>query len=744
MAIPDADVSELERRLTDASRSWRDDFTAATITEFGEDVGSRLARTFEASFPEAYKEDFSAATGALDLGRLERLGEAGTDLSLFSPLDAARGEARLKVFRRGAPISLSRGAPGAVVDGRRGRRRAALPARPTSTTRPTSTSSACATRPACPTDMREAFQDTIRAVWDGYNEIDGFNALVLGAGLTWRQATVLRAYAKYMQQGNTPLRRRTTSRRRCAATPTSPACSSSSSRRASTRAATVSAPTRRPVRRGSRRSSTGSSARSTTSRASTTTGSCAPTSPTSGPRCAPTTSSSATTASTTPTCRSSSSRRRSPTCPQPRPRFEIFVYSPRVEGVHLRFGAVARGGLRWSDRRDDFRTEVLGLVKAQMVKNTVIVPVGAKGGFFCKQLPDPSDRDAWLAEGIACYKTFISGLLDITDNLVDGADRAAGGRRTPRRRRLLPRRRRRQGHRDVLRHRQRRRPRLRLLARRRLRLRRLGRLRPQGDGHHRPRRVGLGPAPLPRARRRLPDRRTSPASASATCPATSSATGCCCSEHTRLVAAFDHRDIFLDPTPDAGRVVRRAQAAVRSAAVELAGLRHVADLRGRRRLLPHRSSRSRSAPRSARSLGLEADVTAMTPAELMKAILQAPVDLLWNGGIGTYVKASDETHADAGDKANDAIRVDGARAARPVRRRGRQPRADPARPHRVRRLRRGPRRRSTGRRDQHRLHRQLRRRRHLRPRGQHQDPARPGRPRRRPHREAAQRTCSPR
>ena len=93
--------------------------------------------------------------------------------------------------------------------------------------------------------------------------------------------------------------------------------------------------------------------------------------------------------------------------------------------MHLRFGAVARGGLRWSDRRDDFRTEVLGLVKAQMVKNAVIVPVGAKGGFFCKQLPDPGEREAWMAEGIACYKTFISGLLDITDNLVDGDERAA-------------------------------------------------------------------------------------------------------------------------------------------------------------------------------------------------------------------------------------------------------------------------------------------------------------------------------
>src|SRR5207342_2617846 len=109
-----------------------------------------------------------------------------------------------------------------------------------------------------------------------------------------------------------------------------------------------------------------------------------------------------------------------PDLPAPRPQFEIWVYSPRVEGVHLRFGPVARGGLRWSDRREDFRTEVLGLVKAQMVKNTVIVPVGSKGGFFVKRPPVGGDRDAVLAEGIACYKRFINGLLDITDNLVDG------------------------------------------------------------------------------------------------------------------------------------------------------------------------------------------------------------------------------------------------------------------------------------------------------------------------------------
>ena len=108
--------------------------------------------------------------------------------------------------------------------------------------------------------------------------------------------------------------------------------------------------------------------------------------------------------------------------PKPHPAFEIWVHSPQVEGVHLRFGAVARGGLRWSDRRDDFRTEVLGLVKAQMVKNAVIVPTGSKGGFFGKQLPDPGvDREAWMEAGRSAYRAFISGLLDVTDNRVDGA-----------------------------------------------------------------------------------------------------------------------------------------------------------------------------------------------------------------------------------------------------------------------------------------------------------------------------------
>ena len=217
-----------------------------------------------------------------------------------------------------------------------------------------------------------------------------------------------------------------------------------------------------------------------------------------------------------------------PGLPSPRPLYEIFVYSPRFEGIHLRGGKVARGGLRWSDRPEDFRTEVLGLVKAQMVKNTVIVPVGSKGGFVLKKAPPASDREAYLKEGVACYQDYLRGLLDLTDNLVAGQVRAAAAGAPHRRRRPLPGGGGRQGHGHLLRLRQRRLGRIRPLAGRRLRLRRQRRLRPQGDGHHRARRLGKRQAPLPRAGRRHAEPATSPWSASATCRATCSATACCC------------------------------------------------------------------------------------------------------------------------------------------------------------------------------------------------------------------------
>ncbi len=654
-AIPDVDVSELERRLTDASRSWRDDFTAATIAEFGEDIGSRLARAFQGAFPEAYKEDFSAATGALDLGRLEALGDSGTDLSLFSPLDAARGEARLKVFRRGDAISLSEVLPALssmgveVIDER--------PYQLDHDHHPSYIYEfGLRYAPGMPDGMREPFQDTIRAVWDGYNEIDGFNALVLGAGITWRQATVLRAYAKYMKQGNSPfavdyieeaLRGNTDITRllvQLFEARFDPGRNGLAAD-AEARTARVEEVTTRIERALDDVASLDHDRilRSylTHIRATLRTNYFQPDGD-GRPR---------------PYMSFKLEPSAIPDLPAPRPRFEIFVYSPRVEGVHLRFGAVARGGLRWSDRRDDFRTEVLGLVKAQMVKNTVIVPVGAKGGFFCKQLPDPADRDAWLAEGIACYTTFISGLLDITDNLVEG--------------RSVP-------PRDVVRH--------------------------DGDDSYLVVAADKGTATFSdiangvakdygfwlgdafasggsvgydhkamgitargawvSVQRHFRERGVDCQTQDFTCVGIGDMSGdvfgngLLCSEHTLLVAAFDHRDIFLDPNPDPAASFaerKRLFGLPRSSWQD-----YDASLISEGGGVYSRSLKSIPvSPEIRKALGLGSDATAMTPAELMKAILQAPVDLLWNGGIGTYVKAAGESHGDAGDKANDAIRING-------------------------------------------------------------------------------------
>ncbi len=348
-----------------------------------------------------------------------------------------------------------------------------------------------------------------------------------------------------------------------------------------------------------------------------------------------------------------------PDLPEPRPAFEIFVYSPRVEGVHLRFGAVARGGLRWSDRREDFRTEVLGLVKAQMVKNTVIVPVGAKGGFYCKQLPDPAaDREAWLAEGIACYKTFICGLLDITDNLV-------GGETVP------------PAH--VVRH--------------------------DSDDSYLVVAADKGTATFSdiansvakdygfwlgdafasggsvgydhkamgitargaweSVRRHFRERGIDCQSEDFTCVGIGDMSGdvfgngMLLSEHIQLVAAFDHRHIFLDPAPDpaASYAERRRLFELPRSSWADYDRSLVSEGGG---IFPRTAKAIAISPEVAAVLDLDATTTTLTPVELMRAILVAPVDLLWNGGIGTYVKAASESHAEAGDKANDAIRVNGA------------------------------------------------------------------------------------
>jgi glutamate dehydrogenase len=340
-----------------------------------------------------------------------------------------------------------------------------------------------------------------------------------------------------------------------------------------------------------------------------------------------------------------------PEMPAPRPRFEIFVYSPRVEGVHLRYGPVARGGLRWSDRPQDFRTEILGLVKAQAVKNAVIVPVGAKGGFVVRR------AEAGAEEVVACYRTFISGLLDVTDNLVHGETVPPP---------------------DVVRH--------------------------DGDDAYLVVAADKGTAKFSDIANEVAqsygfwlgdafasggsvgyDHKAMGITARGAWEAVKRhfrelgvdtqneeftvvgvgdmsgdvfGNGMLLSPHIRLVAAFDHRHVFVDPDPDAARGFAERQRL-------FALPRSSWDDYDRDAISPGGGVWPRTAkslpvgPEMRVALGIDDQVTRLSPPELIRAILRAPADLLWNGGIGTYVKASAETHADAGDKANDGIRADG-------------------------------------------------------------------------------------
>ena len=349
--------------------------------------------------------------------------------------------------------------------------------------------------------------------------------------------------------------------------------------------------------------------------------------------------------------------------PLPRPKFEIFVYSPRVEGVHLRFGDVARGGLRWSDRRDDFRTEVLGLVKAQMVKNAVIIPTGAKGGFYPKQLPDPAvDRDAWITEGRESYKVFIRSLLDVTDNLEVGTD---GSETVVRPEGVIAR-----DENDYY---------LVVAADKgtaafsdtanAISLEHGFWL---GDAFASGGSVGYDHKAMGITARGAwesvkrhfaelgHDAQTEEFTAVGIGDMSGDVfgNGLLRSKATRLVAAFDHRDIFLDPNPDAAvsfeerqRLYNLPRSSWQDYNRELISAGGGVYSRGLKSI--------EITPEVREVLDLDESVTELAPTELISAILKAPVDLIYNGGIGTYVKASTETNAQVGDKANDALRVNG-------------------------------------------------------------------------------------
>ncbi|MCW3065501.1 MAG: glutamate dehydrogenase, partial [Solirubrobacterales bacterium] len=633
---PDPDVREIEARLVSVTRSWVDDLDAALTEEYGEERGQALGRRYRDAFPTAYRADWVARSAVVDIERMENLGEDGLAISLYRPLESPIGVFRAKLFRSGEPLALSRVVPmfenmGVQVGDERPYevRRADVP--------PVwiyDFGLTYAGEGELETDqVRGLFQDAFIRAWRGDVENDGYNRLVLAAGLTWRQITMLRTVARYLRQGGTAFSDTYVELALVSHPEVARLLIELFGARFEPGRADESAAASLAQQIGSAIDAVESLDQDQILRSFLSV--------------------------VQATLRTNYYQRDAdgqpkpwlsfkldpsqlPFLPRPRPRFEIFVCSPRTEGVHLRGGKVARGGLRWSDRREDFRTEVLGLMKAQMVKNAVIVPVGAKGGFVVKRPPAGGDREALQAEVIECYRTFIRGLLELTDNIVGGeivppdgvvrydeddpylvvaADKgtatfsdiangiaiehgfwlgdafASGGSVGYDHKKMGITAR--GAWESVKRH-----------------FRELGHDTQSEDFTV----VGIGDM-----------------------SGDVFGYGMLLSRHIRLVGAFNHRDIFLDPTPDAEvsfEERRRLFALPRSSWSDYD--RDKISAGGG--VWPRTAKSIPLSPEAREALDVEAE--AMKPNQLIQALLRAPVDLLWNGGVGTFSKAHTEQHAD--------------------------------------------------------------------------------------------------
>ncbi|WP_342165666.1 NAD-glutamate dehydrogenase [Methylobacterium sp. SD21] len=649
-APPERDPATLEAGIAAIVRTWADGLRAA-LAERGRARG--LATRYAEAFSAAYRENFVPEVAVDDVATLDALSDTNPRaVSIGRRETDPPSQIRLKVFSRGTAIALSDRVPGLENLGFRVINERTYRVEPPGTgeadriwlhdmliERATGT-------PIDVPALEKPLEAAMLAIADDLAESDGYNRLVLEAALPWREAALLRAFGRYLRQlrirygqdyiAGTLARHAGITRDLVALFHArfDPAAEGDrDAAQADIRArieAALAEVTSLDDDRILRRFVNLIEAAIRTNFFQT--------DEAGAPRG---------TISFKFACAKVSGM------PLPRPLFEIFVYSPRVEGVHLRFGYVARGGLRWSDRPEDFRTEILGLVKAQQVKNAVIVPVGAKGGFFPKRLPPASDRAAWMAEGTESYRIFIRTLLELTDNIVDGeivpppntvrqdpddaylvvaADKgtatfsdianaisiekghwlgdafASGGS--------------------------------------------------QGYDHK-----GMGitargawEAVKRHFREMDLDTQSDPFTVVGVGDMSGDVfgNGMLLSKTIRLVAAFDHRDIFLDPNPDAA-----TSFAERERLFAL-GRSSWADYD--KALI---SSGGGVLSRSLKTIPLSAEIRAAlafdraeaTPAELMQAILKAPADLLWFGGIGTYIRATTETDEDAGDRANDAIRI---------------------------------------------------------------------------------------
>ncbi|WP_374440218.1 NAD-glutamate dehydrogenase [Stella sp.] len=652
-AIPDLSAEAVETLLAEAGRSWRDRLKEALDARMGEAEAQATLTRWADAFPAGYRERFSAAAAVLEIDRALEARARGLALHLFRPVEASAREVRLKVYHPGEAMPLSDVIP--VLENLGFRVLNEIP----DTIRPADGGPpvwlhdfGLAAPDGAELDiaaLRPLVEDGFRAVWTGLASNDGFNRLIRGARLAWPEARILRVYARYLRQVGFPLSQSfvedtLVAQPRIArllvdlfAARFDPAVAQDRLTRA---AGVVEAIEHALDQVQSLEEDRALRAFLALLRATLRTnhyqreGDGRP----------------------KPYLSIKLDSQAIDFLPLPRPMVEVFVHSPRTEAIHLRGGRVARGGIRWSDRREDFRTEILGLMKAQMVKNAVIVPVGSKGGFVVKQPPVAGGREALQAEVVHCYRTLMQGLLDITDNLVEG--------------RVVP-------PADVVRH-DTDDPYLVVAADKGTATFSdiangiaaqygfwLGDAFASGGSKgydHKEMGItarGAWEAVKRHFRELGTDVQTTPFTVVGVGDMSGDVfgNGMLQSPAIRLLAAFDHRHVFVDPDPDPARSFAERERLFR---------------------LPRSSwadyDRSLIAPgggvfeRSAKSIAVTPQMRALfhiardrvTPAELMRAILTAEVDLLWFGGIGTFVKAREEGNAEAGDKANDAVRVDGA------------------------------------------------------------------------------------
>ncbi len=660
-APPVEDIESIEAEIAAAAATWEDRLQQALIARGVERGAIELATRYAQAFPPAYRADVDPAQALHDIADLEALTHDAAvprlNLRAQSGMNqAGKGQAgrsatrlHLRILQAGDPISISDILPMLENFGLR-----VVAEHPY----PVATDALHAWIQDFELEARDLkrpdvaaleplFKEAFLATWRGEVENDGFNRLLLCAGLAAREVVVLRAYCRYLLQTGIPFSQAYMERVLVAQAPIARALI-----RLFQTQFGLEVKSREPaaerIRVGIVRALDKVASLDedrilrgflAVIRATLRTNYY----------------------QTTPEGAVKSwisfklDPQSIPELPLPRPKFEIFVYSPRVEGVHLRMAYVARGGLRWSDRREDFRTEVLGLMKAQNVKNTVIVPAGAKGGFYPKRLPAGGSREDIQKEGIASYQTFIRGLLDVTDNIVDGKT-----------------------------------------------VTRPGLVRRDGDDPYLVVAADKGTATFSDIANAisieyghwLGDAFASGGSAGYdhkgmgitargawecvkrhfrelgvdiqaqefTCAGIGDMSGdvfgngMLLSKHVRLLAAFDHRHIFLDPNPEPGAGFRERERLAKLPRSSWDDYARKAISRGGG-VWPRTSKSIPLSAEARKLLGLDAD--AAPPVEIMRAILRMPVDLLWNGGIGTYVKAHDESHAEARDRANDAIRADG-------------------------------------------------------------------------------------